>query len=240
MLRIDKGTIQYEKEVILKDFDFTLPEKQLNVIVGPNGAGKTSLLRVLSGTQKLSHGKYNSSYNNSIIIPQNPYYPEGLSLFDYISTVYFQHGFKWSLCPNEVLEIEDILKELHLEEKRYNYLNELSSGELQLANIGLCLASKSDFILLDEPTANLDPLNQQIILKILKKLTTQGITIVVIMHDLNVATQYGDSFTIIYKNKSLQQGNKFTIFTEDNLKASYGIKFKVFTVDENIYLFPNF
>ncbi|MFH0703343.1 MAG: ABC transporter ATP-binding protein [bacterium] len=171
MLKIENGKITINNHTILDNINLEIYPELLTVIIGPNGAGKTTLINVLGNTKKLTKGNLVTSFKKSILIPQRTYYPEGITLYEYVSSVFFQTGWKWSLKTQEKNMVCEILEKLNLISKKDLVLNTLSAGELQLANVALCLVSEADFILLDEPSANLDLLNQVIILDILKKLT---------------------------------------------------------------------
>jgi iron complex transport system ATP-binding protein len=239
MLKIREGKITYADNIILENINLDIKTNQLTVIIGPNGSGKTSLIKVLANDKPLNSGKMESDYKKSILIPQLPFYPQGITLFDYVSSIFFEKGWKWSLAKEDIDQTLGILERLNLEPKKEQMMHQLSGGELQLANIALCLISGADFILLDEPSANLDLLNQITILEILKKLTTKNITVVAILHDINLASKYGDKFIILYKDKSLLYGDKLEVFCKDSLCKSYEVNFKVHTLDEDTFIQPD-
>lgn len=239
MLSINSGIISYGNNIILKNVNLEIPENRLSVIIGPNGSGKTTLINVLSGNKKLKSGIYSNNFKKSILIPQTPFFPQELTLFEYVSSVFYDKGWKWSLSPDEKECVRDVLEKLNLLEKKHNLMNQLSGGELQLANVALCLISGSDLILLDEPAANLDLLNQMMVFDILKKLTTKNITIVAIMHDINLASKYGDRFIILYKDGTLLFGDKLSIICKDKLCKSYEVNFKVINIGNDTFVQPD-
>jgi iron complex transport system ATP-binding protein len=226
MLKISNGEISFKDVLLLQNINFEVNPSELTVIIGPNGTGKTSLLNVLSGTAKLSKGSLHNSFKKKIMIPQNLYYPEDVTLFEYISSVFYRENFKWFLSKDDVDKIFFVLEKLNLAKKKELTLKKLSAGELQLANIALCLITEADFILLDEPTSNLDLVNQIMILDMIKELTNQGISVVIVLHDINLASRYGDEFILVSQDSSLIKGNKNQILTHQNLSDAYKIDFK--------------
>ncbi|OGI31327.1 MAG: hypothetical protein A2287_02720 [Candidatus Melainabacteria bacterium RIFOXYA12_FULL_32_12] len=242
MLSIKNGKIAFKEKILLEDINLEIPESHLSIIIGPNGAGKTSLINILSGSSKLTGGEFINTYKKCILIPQKTHYPDGINLYEYVSSVFFQSGWKWSISKKEQDRVYEVLDKLNLSSKEKSELHQLSSGELQLANIAICLLSGADLILLDEPSANLDLINQVMILEILKKLTQKGITIVAIMHDITLAAKYGDKFIIVQKTENHPQtgkivyGNKQEALTEYNLSKAYNYEFKVVDIDENTYI----
>ena len=133
-------------------------------------------------------------------------------------------------------KIEKVLSKVDLLDKKDICVENLSGGEIQKLNIGLGLLSGADLFLLDEPASNMDFINQLKILKMLKELTKKGITSVVVMHDINLALKYGDTFFgITTEHKILHQdGIKF--FTSSNLKSIFDMNFEILESNGNIYV----
>jgi iron complex transport system ATP-binding protein len=239
MLKVVNGKIAYGEHVVVDGANLEVLPSKLTIIIGPNAAGKTSLINVLAGNRKLASGDYESSYRKSILIPQSPFYPENITLFEYVSSIFYEKGLKWSLSKEEKQKTTDVLEKLNLQDKASNYMNSLSGGELQLANIALCLMSGADLILLDEPSASLDLINQVMVLDILKKLNARGITIIAIMHDINLACKYGDKFIIISRKGKLIYGDKSNIICKESLCEFYNVDFKVINIDNDIFIQPD-
>ena len=205
------------------------------MLLGPNGAGKSTLFKIITGEIR-TNCKIENSSKNIFYLPQNPYFPKGISAFDYLSSVFYKNNLKWYLNQTEKEEILNILEMISLSDKKDIHIENLSGGELQKVNIGLGLLSKADLFLLDEPASNMDLINQIKILKMLKKLTSENITSIMIMHDLNLAAKYGDSFVGIDKNCKFIQKDKNEFFEKDNLKQIFGIDFKIIKDGENIHV----
>ena len=115
-------------------------------------------------------------------------------------------------------------------------IENLSGGEIQKANIGLGLLSGADLFLLDEPASNMDLINQVKILKMLKNLTSQGVSSVIIMHDVNLAIKYADEFIGVTTAHKLIQKNVKDFFNKETLKQVFDIEFEILEENDNFYV----
>lgn len=212
-----------------------MPDNKLSVILGLNGAGKSTLIKIITGNIKTEiHTK--NTFKKVFYLPQNPYYPKGITSFDYLSSVFFKNNWKWFLSKEEKQKIIDVLEKIGLSDKKNINIENLSGGEIQKLNIALGLLSGADLFLLDEPSSNMDLINHIKILKMLKSLTSQNITSVIIMHDLNLALKYGDMFIGITKDKKIVQCGVKEFFRRENLKRIFDIDFKILEDGNNIYV----
>ena len=210
-------------------------DNKLSVILGLNGAGKSTLIKIITGNIKTEiHTK--NTFKKVFYLPQNPYYPKGITSFDYLSSVFFKNNWKWFLSKEEKQKIIDVLEKIGLSDKKNINIENLSGGEIQKLNIALGLLSGADLFLLDEPSSNMDLINHIKILKMLKSLTSQNITSVIIMHDLNLALKYGDMFIGITKDKKIVQCGVKEFFRRENLKRIFDIDFKILEDGNNIYI----
>lgn len=234
MISIDELAFQYNEKEIFKNTSVYIPERKVSVLLGCNGAGKSTLLKILTNNIK-TNLKINTTFKKPFYLPQNPYYPKGISTFDYLSSVFFKTKWKWFINNEEKILIEKYLKDVELYDKKDLAVENLSGGELQKANIALALLSEADILLLDEPISNMDLYNQIKILKLLKKLSHNGITSLIIMHDLNLAQKYGDYFIGI-NNQKIYQYERDKFFKPETLNQIYNLDFKVISDGETKYV----
>ncbi len=202
--------------------------------MGPNGCGKSTLLKIITGELK-TEGRIENTFKNIFYLPQNPYYPKGITTFDYLASIFFKNNWKWYLNEDEKQQINNVLEQIELSDKKNIYIENLSGGEIQKVNIGLGLLSSADIFLLDEPASNMDLINQIKILKMLKNLTNNSITSVIIMHDINLAIKYGDCFIGIDKEHKIIQKAPQDFFEVQNLKNIFNIDFEIIENNGNIY-----
>ena len=107
---------------------------------------------------------------------------------------------------------------LHLRNRNYT---ELSGGEQQMVMIARLLAQNPQILLLDEPTTHLDISNQSHVLSLLKQLVSEGMTIVAVMHDPNLAFLYGDDFLFMKNRKIIRADESMQAWDTDFLKTIY-------------------
>ncbi len=227
MIKIENLSLTFGDKQLFKNADFTIPDGKFMFLTGANGTGKTSLFKMITGNINSDGLKISNTFKKVFFLPQRINYPEGLTLFEYVTSYFFGNSFKWYLSKEEKQKTEDILSLLELTDRKNISLEKLSSGELQKANITIALLSDADCLLLDEPTSNMDLINQIKVLDILKKLQNNNVTCVVIIHDLNLASAYGDYFAGITKDFKIVQLEKNEFYTEENLKNLFGFDFKV-------------
>lgn len=225
----------FNEKLIFKNSSVYIPDNKISVILGPNGAGKSTLLKIVTGDIK-ADCKTNNSFKNTFYLPQNPYYPKNITTFDYLSSVFFKNNWKWFLNEEEKNQIQNVLEQIGLSDKKDINIENLSGGEIQKVNIGLGLLSGAELFLLDEPASNMDLVSQIKILKMLKSLTEKNITCVIIMHDLNLAAKYGDYFIGLgFEHSIIQKDNK-DFFEIQTLKQIFNIDFEIVNNRENLYV----
>ncbi len=243
MIRIENLNFKYEDEVIFKNAAFEIPKGKITVILGANGAGKSTLLKIITKNIRADFGKdfkIQNDFKKMFYLPQNPSFPSDISTFDYLSTIFFKSGWKWFLNKDEKERVCKALQDVELFNKKDLTLENLSAGELQKANAAFGLLSGADVFLLDEPVSNMDLINEIKIFNMLKRLLhkDEGVTSVLIMHDINIAANLGDYFIGIKKGKKVIQAKKGEFFTEENLKEIYGINFEIVNLNGKIYVQP--
>jgi zinc transport system ATP-binding protein len=189
----------------LENINFKVEDKDFLAIIGPNGGGKTTLLKVLLGLVEPTSGEIIIDKNKQIgYVPQFASFDKNfpISVMDIIlmgrlpKKIRLFKGYT-SKDKNQALDIMESLGILDLQKRQ---LNKLSGGQLQKVLIARALITEPNILLLDEPTASLDPKSKKDIYKILKKLN-KDITILVVTHELNDVLEYTNR--VAYINKTL-------------------------------------
>lgn len=201
----------YRHHTVVENVSLTIPQGKMTVLVGANGCGKSTLLSTLArmlkplGGSVLLDGKAihqlpTKAVSRQLgILPQSPLVPEGLSVFELVSRGRFPwQNFlqQWSdedeRAVNHALQLTGTTEFAHLP------VDSLSGGQRQRCWIAMALAQQTPIILLDEPTTFLDLRYQVEILELLHNLTRHhGRTVVVVLHDLNFAINYGDMLVFL-------------------------------------------
>ena len=207
-IRIENISFGYRKENVINNLGLTFEPGKFTAIIGPNGSGKSTLLKCINGILKTREGtilfddKPQNQYSKKELARIMAYVPQQEQQV-FSSTVYetILLGRKpyigWAPVKRDYDVVNKILKQLDLEDITLEYIDELSGGQRQRVFIGRALAQQPQVLLLDEPTANLDLKHQLEVLNLLKKLSTQNITIILAIHDLNLAAKYCDQLIML-------------------------------------------
>jgi putative ABC transport system ATP-binding protein len=186
---------------VLKDINLEIPRAKFVVICGPSGSGKTTLLNIISGVDRPTKGKI-------IVAEQDLTEKDEDFLADFrcnhvgfvfqgynlVSTLTVAENvafpMEWTRKPEQEVEkrVEELLKTVGLEQRANHFPSQLSGGEQQRVAFARALANDPELILADEPTGNLDVKNAQKILHVLQFLKSQGKTVIVSTHDLQIQT----------------------------------------------------
>ena len=228
-------------KLILNEVSFSVVAGEFFVIIGPNGAGKTSLLKVLSGFQKVQSGSV-SIKNKNI----SKYRRRKLSQIMAIVPQQIEIGFPFTVSDTVIMgrtphlgilgmedhDDYDIAQEAmeftevsHLADRK---LHQLSGGELQRVIIARAICQQPEIILLDEPTTALDPAHQLKIMDLMEKFRRdQGTTIIMVSHDLNLASMYGDRLLLLKDGSVVKTGAPKSVLERKLLEDSYGCRMRV-------------
>lgn len=220
-------TLSYGETVIIDDLNIGIPKGEITVLIGGNGCGKSTLLRSLARLLKpksgnvLLNGAEIAKMNTKeiakklAILPQSPVTPEGLTVYELVKQG--RHPYR-TLMKQWSQEDEDAvyqaLESTNMLAFKDRTVDSLSGGQRQRAWIALTLAQQTDIILLDEPTTYLDMTHQIEILDLLFDLNEQkGHTIVMVLHDLNLASRYAHHMVAVKDKKIYAQGKPEEIIT---------------------------
>lgn len=231
----------YGEKIIVHDMNITIPQNKISVIIGGNGCGKSTLLKTLSRLIKPSEGCvklddkdircYDAKrFARSVaLLPQSPAVPEGISVYDLVCRGRFPHRrLMKSMTKADFNAVDEALSLMGITHLADSCVDELSGGQRQRVWIALALAQQTDILLLDEPTTYLDIAYQVEILNILRDLNEKkGLTIIMVLHDINLSARYAHHLFAMKKGKLIAQGSPKTILTKELVKD-------VFDLDCNI------
>ena len=254
MLRGENISFSYNKDkAFIENLNINIPKGKITTILGPNGSGKSTLLSILSTYNKPSKGTVyieNQNLKNLktkevarliATVHQHNESPEDLDVDTLVSYGRVPHNKQYKNSKDEDEKIVDwAISSTNLEDIRKNKVMSLSGGQRQRAFIAMALAQKTNVLLLDEPTTYLDIYHQIEILELVKKLNEEhGITIIMVLHDINQAIKYSHNIVIMKDGKIIQEGKPENVINEKTIKTVYKVEGVICNVDEEgMYFVP--
>ena len=202
---------------VLKGVDVSIEEKEVVVIIGPSGSGKSTLLRCMnyleeptSGDITVDNMKLDKHADINKIRENIGMVFQRFNLFPHMTVLE-----NIVLAPTKVLKISrdeaistamDLLQRVGLKEKANSYPSQLSGGQQQRVAIARALAMKPKVMLFDEPTSALDPEMVTEVLDVMKSLANQGMTMVVVTHEMGFAREVGDRVLFVDEGRIIEEG----------------------------------
>ncbi len=255
-LELENLCAGYGPVPVLRNVSCPFEPGKITSVVGPNGSGKSTLLKTAAGILKPSSGtvridgrSLNSFPRRELakvlaFLPQNHSAPEDFSVERLVGCGRFPHDtlFSCGLSAADRAVVEKMLEMTHLGELRTRRLASLSGGERQRAWIAMALAQEPQILLLDEPTTFLDIRFRLEILSLIRSLNrTLGITIVMVIHDLNLAIRCSDSILALKDGAAAASGTPEAVFTPDFLRRVFSVEAEVSTARDGLPLIvPSF
>jgi len=234
VIKIENLEFSYNGALTLDEIDAELEAGKLIAILGPNGAGKSTLLKCIDGILKPKKGIVYIDHISIEKLKLNEiakligYVPQKsnstlMSVFDYVllgRKPYISIG----MGEKDIKIVEDTLKTLGIEKLALKNLHQLSGGELQKVVIARALAQEAKILLLDEPINNLDLKSQFELMKLVEQLSHEKeITVIMVMHDVNMALRFADRFIFMKNGKIIAQGDR-KIITPKLIQDVYDIQ----------------
>lgn len=248
MLQAEGLHIAINKKEIIHDLSLTLPEGKITAIIGPNGCGKSTTLKALARILPCTEGSITfrgqalQSFSQRdfarclAILTQSPVAPTDLTVQDLVEMGRFPYRrFLGRANKEDVVQVEWALTQTNLLQLRHRLLPTLSGGERQRAWIAMALAQRPQVLLLDEPTTYLDICHQLEVMKLLVRLNRElGLTVVMVIHDLNQALQYADYVAVLKDGRLVDCGQPQEIISAGLLAAVFGVQADEFTCSNGL------
>ncbi|MBF6327946.1 ABC transporter ATP-binding protein [Nocardia transvalensis] len=240
-LAADDLTLGYGSRTVVDGLSLTVEPGLITTIIGPNGCGKSTLLRALGRLLRpqagrvLLDGKAIATRKTRDVarivgmLPQTPIAPEGLTVADLVARGRHPHQSwlrQWS--AEDETEVAAALAQTGIAELADRTLDELSGGQRQRAWISMALAQGTDILLLDEPTTYLDLAHSLEVLDLVDRLHDDlGRTVVMVLHDLNLAIRYSDRLIVMRSGRVLAQGSPAEVIDAELLREVFGLRAEV-------------
>jgi len=249
MLDINSIHFSIDDKKILESITARFEPRMIHGIIGPNGSGKSTLLKNIcriwepqSGSILIHGTDYTKIPRKELstlvtLVPQNATIGFPISVFDIVAMGRNPHlGRFEGMRQNDRDIIERALQQTNIYELKDRNINELSGGEGQLAIIARALATEASLILLDEPTSELDVKHTLEILNILQGFKDQGKTILVTIHDLNLARKFCDTISILSRGKLFYSGTPENAFAAEIIKQVFDVHIREYKHNDTTFL----
>ena len=203
---------------------FEVEENTITSLIGPNGAGKTTVFNIISGITKTDSGTIKLGNKNITGMPAYKIAQNGISRTFQITKVFRNLSIKDNLLiakkTNEA-EMRKMLQSVYLEKPLETIASELSYGQQRLLELARALLMPHSLLMLDEPTAGVNPRIRQELKSVLKNLRKEGKTILLIEHDMNFVMDISDKVIVLAEGKVLKEGKPEEIMKDRKVLEAY-------------------
>ena len=254
MLKCENIHFSYDKsKKFIENLNIDIPKSKITTILGPNGSGKSTLLSMLACFNKPLEGnvfientnlnilKFKEIAKRIATVHQHNESPEDITVEKLVSfgRVPYNKCRDIDKKTNEEI-INWAIESTSLEDIRNEKVMSLSGGQRQRAFIAMALAQKTKVLLLDEPTTYLDMYHQIEVLELVKKLNEEfGITIVMVLHDINQAIKYSNNIIVMKDGRIIESGKPEKVINEKTIKDVYNVQGIICNANENeMYFVP--
>lgn len=237
-LAAENVALGYDGRTVIDGLSLPVPTGKVTAIVGPNACGKSTLLRALARLLRPERGSVvldgtaigrlptKEVARRLGLLPQSPIAPEGISVVDLVARGRTPHQKlfqQWSDADEAA--VREALAATHTLDLADRAVDELSGGQRQRVWIAMAIAQQTDLLLLDEPTTFLDITHQIEVLDLVDHLNAgQGRTVVVVLHDLNLACRYAHHLVAMRDGAIVAEGDPAEVVTAESVRDVFGLE----------------
>lgn len=242
MYQLVDASFEIDGQQILYSTNLLFPKGKVTTLLGHNGCGKSTLVKLLSrqnvptsgtvlfnqkGVNLLSHQEFAL---NVAYLPQHPPITDGVTVRELVCFGrYPWKGAFGRYSKKDYQLVDEAIEKVGLTLFSDRFVATLSGGERQRAWVAMLLAQQSQCILLDEPTSALDVAHQYELLTLIRELNqTLGLTVIMVLHDVNMAAKFSDYLVALHSGEVIAQGSPETLMNKDTLQQIYGMELALF------------
>lgn len=233
---------KYDEKTVVNDVSFSLPKGKVTSLIGPNGAGKSTVMSIISRLiapdngsvviEKKDINKWNSKElsKHLAILTQTNNIQMKLTVEELVAFGRFPHsGGRLNSKDKEM--IDKAIDYMELETFRERFIDELSGGQRQRAYIAMVIAQDTEYVLLDEPTNNLDIYHASNLMKIVRRLCDElGKTVILVLHEINYAAFYSDYICAFKDGRVAKFGTVDEVMIKEVLSEIYNVDFEIMNI----------
>lgn len=239
---VEKLTKKYDGKTVVDDVSFEIPKGKVISLIGPNGAGKSTVMGVISRLvardsglvqfdgKDISRWKSRELARRLAILTQTNNIQMKLTVRELVAFGRFPYSGNHRTKEDEEV-IDQAIAYMELEEFEDRFIDELSGGQRQRAYIAMVIAQDTEYVLLDEPTNNLDIYHATNMMKIVRRLCDElGKTVILVLHEINYAAFYSDYICAFVDGKIAKFGTVREVMTKETLSEIYKVDFEIMEI----------
>ncbi len=232
-------TKRYGEKTVVNDVNFRIPKGKVLSLIGPNGAGKSTVMgmisRLIASDEGIVNfdGKHIGDWKSKelatrlAILTQTNNIQMKLTVRELVAFGRFPYSGS-RLTAEDWEKVDEAIAYMELTDMQDQFIDELSGGQRQRAYIAMVIAQDTEYILLDEPTNNLDIYHATNMMKIVRRLCDElGKTVIMVLHEINYAAFYSDYICAFANGKIAKFGTVEEVITKENLAEIYRVDFEI-------------
>ncbi|MDY3072062.1 MAG: ATP-binding cassette domain-containing protein [Eubacteriales bacterium] len=236
-------TKRYDGRAVVDGVSFEIPKGKVLSLIGPNGAGKSTVMgmisRLVAGDEgmvdfdgrEIRKWKSRELSRRLAILTQTNNVQMKLTVRELVSFGRFPYSGGRLTAEDEAI-VDRSIAYMELEDMQEQFIDELSGGQRQRAYIAMVIAQDTEYILLDEPTNNLDIYHATNMMRIVRRLCDElGKTVVLVLHEINYAAFYSDYICAFVNGRIAKFGTVREVMTKENLSQIYSVDFEIMEID---------
>lgn len=235
-------TKRYDGKTVVNSVSFEIPKGKVISLIGPNGAGKSTVMGIISrliardggvvNFEGTDIGKWKSKElaKRLAILTQSNNIQMKLTVRELVTFGRFPYSGGHNTDEDDAI-IDKAIEYMELREIQDQFIDELSGGQRQRAYIAMVIAQDTEYVLLDEPTNNLDIYHASNMMKIVRRLCDElGKTVILVLHEINYAAFYSDYICAFTDGKIEKFGTVEEVMTKENLSRIYNVDFEIMEI----------